>query len=115
VVNIKLGRVGGHAAAREVHDLCQGAGVPVWCGGMLETGIGRAHNVAMATLPNFLLPGDISASDRYWEEDIVDPPFRLNDDGTLDVPDGPGIGVEVRRDLLERVTRREEITLRERT
>ena len=112
VVNIKLGRVGGHTAAREVHDICQGAGIPVWCGGMLETGIGRAHNVAQATLPNFLLPGDISASDRYWKEDIVDPPFRLNDDGTLDVPDGPGIGVEVRRDILAGVTRQEESYLR---
>jgi O-succinylbenzoate synthase len=108
VVNIKMGRVGGHTEARRIHDLCQGAGWPVWCGGMLETGIGRAHNVAMATLPNFLLPGDISASDRYYAEDLVDPPFRLEEDGTLAVPDGPGIGVEVRRDVLSQVTREQE-------
>jgi len=102
VVNIKLGRVGGHRAARVIHDLCQGAGLPVWCGGMLETGIGRAHNVAMASQANFLLPGDISASDRYWKEDLVDPPFRLEADGTLAVPEGPGIGVTV---VPERVAR----------
>lgn len=107
VVNIKLGRVGGHTAARRVHDICQGAGVPVWCGGMLETGIGRAHNVAMATLPDFLLPGDISASDRYYAEDIVDPPFRLTAEGTLEVPAGPGIGVRVREDRLAAVTKQE--------
>ena len=102
VVNIKLGRVGGHRAAREIHDLCQGAGLPVWCGGMLETGIGRAHNVAMASQPNFLLPGDISASDRYWQEDLIDPPFVLGADGTLAVPTGPGLGVRV---VDERVAR----------
>lgn len=93
VINIKLGRVGGHGEARRIHDLCQGAGVPVWCGGMLETGIGRAHNVAMASRPNFLLPGDSSASDRYYHEDLVDPPFRLTERGTLAVPSGPGLGV----------------------
>lgn len=102
VVNIKLGRVGGHRAARVIHDLCQGAGLPVWCGGMLETGIGRAHNVAMASQANFLLPGDISASDRYFQEDLIDPPFRLEADGTLGVPNGPGIGVTV---VAERVAR----------
>jgi len=108
VVNIKLGRVGGHAEARKVHDLCQGAGVPVWCGGMLETGIGRAHNVALATLPNFLLPGDISASDRYYAPDLIDPPFRLADDGTLAVPEGPGIGVHIDAERLRAVTRHED-------
>lgn len=106
VVNIKLGRVGGFTAARTIHDLCRAAGVPVWCGGMLETGIGRAHNVAMAAWPNFVLPGDISASDRYYHEDLVDPPFRLQADGTLAVPSGPGIGVAVRADRLKEVTRR---------
>ncbi len=108
VVNIKLGRVGGHTESRRVHDLCQGAGLPVWCGGMLETGIGRAHNVALATLPNFLLPGDISASDRYYDPDLIDPPFRLNDDGTLTVPDGPGIGVSIDAGRLKNVTLSEE-------
>jgi O-succinylbenzoate synthase len=106
IVNIKLGRVGGHRAAGDIHDLCLGAGVPVWCGGMLETGIGRAHNVAMATRRNFVLPGDISASDRYWAEDLVEPPFRLEADGTLAVPSGPGIGVTVVPERLERATRR---------
>lgn len=93
IINIKLGRVGGHGEARRIHDLCQGAGVSVWCGGMLETGVGRAHNVAMATLPNFLLPGDSSASDRYYHEDLIDPPFRLTERGTLAAPTGPGLGV----------------------
>jgi len=106
VVNIKLGRVGGHRAARTIHDLCQGAGLPVWCGGMLETGIGRAHNVAMASQANFLLPGDISASDRYWKEDLIDPPFRLEADGTLAVPTGPGIGVAVVEERLHRARTR---------
>jgi o-succinylbenzoate synthase len=99
VVNIKPGRVGGHAAARRVHDLCTAAGVPVWCGGMLESGIGRAHNVALATLPNFRLPGDLSASERYWERDVITRPFTLHD-GRLRVPPGPGIGVEVDEDYL---------------
>ncbi len=94
IINIKVGRVGGHAIARRVHDVAMAHGVPVWCGGMLETGIGRAHNLHLSTLPNFRLPGDTSASDRYFKEDIIDPPFRLNADGTLTVPDGPGIGVE---------------------
>ena len=104
IINIKPARVGGLTAARAIHDLCQARGVPVWCGGMLETGIGRAHNLAVASLPNFTLPGDISASDRYWHQDIVEPPFVLNPDGTMDVPQGAGIGVEVRRDRLEAVT-----------
>lgn len=94
IINIKVGRVGGHAVARRVHDIAAGFDAPVWCGGMLETGIGRAHNLHMSTLPNFRLPGDTSASDRYFAEDIIEPPFRLNDDGTLSVPDGAGIGVE---------------------
>jgi L-alanine-DL-glutamate epimerase-like enolase superfamily enzyme len=93
VVNIKPGRLGGHGVAREVHDLCAGADVPVWCGGMLESGVGRAHNVALASLPNMRLPGDTSASDRYWDRDIIDPPFVLEPDGTVAVPTGPGIGV----------------------
>ncbi len=106
IVNIKPGRVGGLRATQQIHDLCQDEGVPVWCGGMLETGIGRAANVAVAALPNFTLPGDLSASARYYHEDLVDPPFVLNDDGTMSVPQGPGLGVAIRRDLLEAVTLR---------
>lgn len=100
IVNIKPGRVGGHTAAIRVHDLCAEAGIPVWCGGMLETGIGRAHNVALASLPNFRLPGDTSASNRYWDRDVVHPVFELRPDGTLSVPTGPGIGVEVDEEFL---------------
>jgi O-succinylbenzoate synthase len=109
IINIKPARVGGWANARAIHDLCQANDIPVWCGGMLESGIGRAHNVALASLPNFTLPGDISASDRYWVEDIVEPPFVLNADGTIDVPAGPGIGVAVRRERLEAVTVRKAV------
>ena len=104
IINIKPGRVGGHTPARWIHDLAQRHGVPVWCGGMLESGIGRAHNVALASLPGFTLPGDLSPSRRYWERDIVDPEWELSD-GTLRVPlDRPGIGVEVDRDLVESIT-----------
>jgi len=103
VINIKVGRVGGLSAARQIHDLCAGRGVPVWCGGMLETNVGRATNVAMATLPNFALPGDISASARYYHEDIAEPNFVLNDDSTLTVPAGPGLGVRVIPERLEEV------------
>jgi O-succinylbenzoate synthase len=100
VINIKVGRVGGLTAARQIHDLCEERGVPVWCGGMLETNVGRATNVAMATLPNFALPGDISASARYYREDIAEPNFVLNDDSTLSVPSGPGLGVHIVPDRL---------------
>jgi O-succinylbenzoate synthase len=93
IINIKPGRVGGFAGSRAIHDLCRRHDVPVWCGGMLESGVGRAHNVALATLPGFTLPGDISASARYWERDLVRPEFVLQD-GTLTLPDAPGIGVE---------------------
>ncbi|MEA3337638.1 MAG: o-succinylbenzoate synthase [Chloroflexota bacterium] len=94
-VNIKVGRVGGLSAAIEIHDLCLARGVPVWCGGMLETNVGRAANVALATLPTFTLPGDISASARYYKEDIAEPNFELNGDSTISLPDGPGLGVTV--------------------
>lgn len=104
VINIKPSRVGGLTAARQIHDMCQAAGVPVWCGGMLETGIGRAANVALASLPNFKLPGDISASDRYFQRDIVHNPFVLNPDSTLSVPGGHGNGAEVDLEYLEHVT-----------
>jgi o-succinylbenzoate synthase len=102
IVNIKAGRVGGYLEARRVHDVCQSLGVPVWCGGMLETGLGRAANVALASLPNFTLPGDTSASSRYWAQDITEP-FVLNE-GRLAVPDGPGLGVTPIPDVLDEVT-----------
>jgi O-succinylbenzoate synthase len=109
VINIKPGRVGGYTESRRIHDLCAAQQVPVWHGGMLESGVGRAGNVALASLPNFTLPGDISASKRYYTEDIVEPAFEVAADGTMAVPTGPGIGVEVVADRLEKVTvRREE-------
>lgn len=104
VVNIKPGRVGGHLAGKRIHDMCVDAGVPVWHGGMLETGIGRAANLALAALPGFTLPGDISAAARYWHTDIVTEPAVLEGDGTIRVPTGPGIGVDVDLDVLARVT-----------
>jgi O-succinylbenzoate synthase len=107
IVNIKPGRVGGLTVARAIHDLCRAQGMPVWCGGMLETGIGRAHNLALASLPGFTLPGDISGSARYFHQDIVDPPFVVNDDGTMTVPTGPGIGVAVLPDRLDAATQRQ--------
>jgi len=94
IINIKAGRMGGHRQSRAIHDLCRERGAPVWCGGMLETNIGRAHNVALAALTGFTLPGDISASARYYNHDVAGPDFALNDDSTLSVPTGPGIGVE---------------------
>jgi len=108
IINIKLGRVGGFAMARRIHDLCQQHGIPVWCGGMLESGIGRAHNVALATLPNFSLPGDVTASKRYWAEDIIAPEVTVSPQGTIRVPTRPGIGFEPRRDLIEKLTVRKE-------
>ena len=102
IVNIKPGRVGGYLEARRVHDVCASMGIPVWAGGMLESGIGRAANVALAALPNFTLPGDTSASDRYFSQDVTEP-FVL-EDGTLRVPTGPGIGVSPIPDVLEELT-----------
>jgi o-succinylbenzoate synthase len=104
VVNVKHGRLGGPVTARAVHDSCADAGVAVFCGGMLETGIGRAANVAVASLPNFTVPGDLSASNRYFERDLIDPPFVLNPGGVLDVPDRPGLGVDVDEDFLRECT-----------
>ncbi len=103
IVNIKAGRVGGYLEAIRVHDVCAERGVPVWCGGMLETGIGRAMNLALAALPNFTLTGDVSASERFWARDIVDEPVRLQD-GHVHVPTRPGSGVEVDRKFLDSVT-----------
>jgi len=105
IINIKPGRVGGFASSVAIHDLCREEGVPVWCGGMLESGVGRAYNLALASLPNFTLPGDISESRRYWEEDIVEPEFVM-EGGEMGVPGGPGMGVELRMDRVEEVTRR---------
>ena len=97
----------GYQAARMVHDVALAFGAPVWCGGMLESGVGRAHNLHLATLPNFKLPGDTSSSSRYWHEDIVEEPLEA-EDGLQKVPSGPGIGVTLKRDLVERLTRRHE-------
>lgn len=98
VINIKAGRVGGLSEAVAIHGLCMAAGVPVWCGGMLETGVGRAGNLALASLPGFTLPGDISATDRYYKQDISEERFVLNPDSSITVPDGPGLGVSVNED-----------------
>jgi O-succinylbenzoate synthase len=106
IINVKVGRVGGLTAAREIHDLMLSKGLPVWCGGMFESGVGRAHNIHMTAMPGFTLPGDTSASDRYYHEDIVDEPAVLNSDGTLTVPTRPGIGVEVVPSQLTKYTTR---------
>jgi O-succinylbenzoate synthase len=106
IINIKPGRVGGLGTSRRIHDMMQSAGLAVWCGGMLESGIGRAHNVALASLPGFTMPGDISASARYWHQDIVDPEFVVAD-GEMRVPTGPGIGVEVDVERIRGLTVRE--------
>jgi o-succinylbenzoate synthase len=104
IVNIKPGRVGGLSQGVLIHDLCQEQAVPVWCGGMLETGVGRAANLALASLPNFSLPGDISATERYYADDITEQQFVLNPDSTIDVPDSPGLGITINREVLENVT-----------
>jgi o-succinylbenzoate synthase len=108
ILNIKLGRVGGFAEARRVHDVAQAAGVPVWCGGMLEAGVGRAHNIALSTLPNFVLPGDVSASRRYWAHDIIVPPVETTPRGTIEVSGQPGFGYALDRDYIRSITVREE-------
>ncbi len=104
IINIKAGRAGGLSSAVAIHDLCQQRGVPVWCGGMLETGVGRASNLALASLPNFTLPGDISASNRYYERDITHERFVLNPNSTIDVPNEPGLGVTIDREALKAFT-----------
>ena len=104
VINIKAGRVGGLSQGIAIHDLCRKNGVPVWCGGMLETGVGRASNLALASLPGFALPGDISATERYYLEDITNERFSLNPDSTINVPTGPGLGVTINRKALEKAT-----------
>jgi o-succinylbenzoate synthase len=107
IVNIKPGRVGGLAASVAIHDFCESSGIPVWCGGMLESGIGRAYNVALASLSNFVKPGDVSPSSRYWERDVVTPEWTMTARGTIVVPERSGIGVDVDRDRIENLTVRE--------
>ena len=108
IINIKLGRVGGFSEAIAVHNAAQERGIPVWCGGMLESGVGRAHNIALSTLENFTLPGDVSASARYWAEDIIEPEVTVSAAGEIAIPDTPGRGYEVRTELVERLTVRKE-------
>jgi O-succinylbenzoate synthase len=106
IINVKLGRVGGHAEAKQVEEICRTSGIPVWCGGMLESGIGRAHNIAMSTLPGFTLPGDVSASKRYWHEDIIEPAVEVTPQGTIVAPERPGIGFQVRHDRINAIKSR---------
>jgi o-succinylbenzoate synthase len=108
ILNIKVGRVGGFTEAKKIHDLCQSHKVPVWCGGMLESGVGRAHNIALSTLENFRLPGDVSASKRYWKEDIIEPEVEVSSSGMISISDAPGTGYRVREDLIEKLTVRKE-------
>jgi o-succinylbenzoate synthase len=108
IINIKLGRVGGFSEAIAVHNAAQERGIPVWCGGMLESGVGRSHNIALSTLENFTLPGDVSASARYFSEDIIEPEVTVSREGEIAIPDTPGRGYEVRSDLIERLTVRKE-------
>src|SRR5712691_6379081 len=104
IINIKVGRVGGHSSAREIQSLCLARNIPVWCGGMLACGIGRAHNVAASSLPGYTLPGDVSASKRYWIEDVIEPEVTVTPQGTIRVPQTPGLGYHVRHELIERWT-----------
>ena len=109
IINVKLGRVGGHKQAKRIGKYCHSRGVPVWCGGMLETGIGRAHNIAMSTLEGFTLPGDVSASKRYWHEDVIEPAVEVTPQGTIIAPEKSGIGFEVKRDRIDKVTVKSEL------
>ena len=111
IINIKVGRVGGMSEAIKIHDIAQVHNVPVWCGGMLESGIGRVHNIHLSSLGNFTLPGDVSASKRYWKEDIVEPEVTVSARGTIQVPNVPGTGYQIKEDLIEHLTVRKE-TLR---
>jgi len=111
IINVKVGRVGGFSEALKIHDLCHAHNIPVWCGGMLETGIGRSQNIALSTLQNFSLPGDVSASKRYWKEDIVDPEIEVSPAGMIAITDQVGTGYRVKPDLIDKLTVRKE-TLR---
>ena len=108
IINIKVGRVGGFTEARKIHQVAEAHKIPVWCGGMLETGVGRSHNIALSTLENFKLPGDVSASKRYWKEDIIEPEVEVSAQGTIPIRDEPGTGYRVREDLVEKYTVKKE-------
>jgi O-succinylbenzoate synthase len=108
IINIKVGRAGGFAEAKKIHDICENQKIPVWCGGMLESGIGRSHNIALSTLENFSLPGDVSASKRYWKEDVIEPEVQVSPEGMIAIRDVPGTGYRVKEDLIERLTVRKE-------
>jgi O-succinylbenzoate synthase len=109
IINVKLGRVGGYTEAKKIHDLTQSKGIPVWCGGMLESGVGRAHNIALSTLENFRLPGDVSASKRYWRQDIIEPEVEVSPNGTIAVPSIVGLGFKPAWDRVEKLSERNEI------
>lgn len=110
IINLKNGRVGGHSQSKEIERICRENQIPLWCGGMLESGIGRAHNIAISTLEGYTMPGDVSASKRYWAEDIIEPAVEITERGTIVAPDAPGIGFEVKRDRIDKITvRKEEI------
>ncbi len=109
VINIKVGRVGGYSQALAIHDLCLSKSIPVWCGGMLESGIGRAHNIALASLPGFTLPGDVSASSRYFARDVIEPEVSVAPDGTVEVPRGAGLGFDVDIDYINNRTETVEV------
>ena len=109
IINIKLGRVGGFSEALKIHEACRSLGTPVWCGGMLESGIGRAHNIALSTLDGFSLPGDVAASERYWKQDVIDPPVVVTECGTIHVPDVAGLGYQVDLDFIKSMTVREQM------
>ena len=108
IINIKVGRVGGFSEAIKIHDVALHHNAPVWCGGMLESGVGRSHNIALSTLENFRLPGDVSASKRYWKQDIIEPEVEVRPDGTIPITDAPGTGYQVREELVRKFTVREE-------
>lgn len=107
IINLKNGRVGGHSQSKQIEQLCRENNIEMWCGGMLESGIGRAHNIAISTLAGYTMPGDVSASKRYWHEDIIEPAVEVSPEGMITAPEGPGIGFEVKKDRIEKVTARE--------
>jgi O-succinylbenzoate synthase len=113
IINIKLGRVGGFAEAKRVHDVAQKHGIPVWCGGMLESGIGRAHNIALSTLPNFVLPGDVSASKRYWKQEVITEPIEVSAQGQITVSEKVGFGYDIDHAFLDSITVRSAVVNRE--
>jgi O-succinylbenzoate synthase len=112
IINIKLGRVGGHSEAGKIERICRENGIAAWCGGMLESGIGRAHNIAMSTLAGFTLPGDVSASRRYWHEDVIEPEVEITRSGTIIAPEGAGIGFEVKRERINQLAVRQEVLIK---